>query len=681
MATNDGKEETRDESQQTGHIDFTNSNVENGNALDTANQERQQLVQRGRGMESNITTQRNDEAREERKREENFLRTNEPVHGQQSLRRTSTITRANYHKVEKRIKELQRTMTFKTTAVKKQLKPKVAQLQRELAKWKRENNIGVSLGSNSKKRRNPEPGKITLPPPNSPKRAHILHERANPNFNNNNNNNSNTESISSRNSITHSAAARLEDQIQLLNAKIDSLTAQNDVNLSGLSRLSPIQNDVFTNENNRPSFTPQSEKLSFKHVFTRPTLFRFSSTCQSFGNAHTQDTNTRVNTNNVVDTENTSTDAKVSDEEKLAIKKKANETKLNLALKLNFKFNNKASNKVIEALRFRNNVKNWERIGRSVLGWEDEVALLSVKMAFVDVQDFNDFEIKSAATMEEFYAWFDIKYNVASARQDLFYLITNWICPFDISLSGVIPKYLEDLDLFEGTSDTCGQEILALTPFTPVMAVNSVRNSLPKPWKIKLTHHEQIYQGFIDNLEDLHAAFVHIEQLMRRENLQKINDLNFIPNMIIYKDISRNQANNTANYVSNQFNFSNNRFRRGSWRSRNTNYRGNNYRGGRGNYNRGYENSWTGRTQFGPNRGNNFRGNRRGRGRGGRSRGRFRNNNNFQNQYQYYNNQFNSNSTTARVPVILINNVLTVNWADIWQNHMQYWHYHKILKK
>ena len=396
----------------------------------------------------------------------------------------------------------------------------------------------------------------------------------------------------------------------------------------------------------RPPFSPNNERLTFKRVFQRPTLSKFASTFERRDNASNA-TGNAPNIENAADTNVNNTDNNinaqdtvVSNEERIAIRKKANETKLQLALKLNFKFNNKAPNKVIEALKFRNNVKNWERIGSSILGWSDDVALLSVKMAFVDVSDFSDFEIKSASTMKEFYEWFDIKYNVASARQDLYRLITNWTCTFDVSLSGVIPKYLEDLDLFEGTVDTCSSEMLALTPFTPIRAVNAVRDSLPKQWKDKFSTFEEMFQIFTSNLEDMHSAFIRIEERMRQENLQRMNDPHFVPNMIIHKDLSKSHVNYTSNQYNSNYRGSSYRSRRGGWNNRgNYTPRGGFGRGTRGRryYSNNYDYIWN-------NRGfSNRRGGRRGRGRGTRERGRYINNQ-IQND-RAYNNTNNSNST------------------------------------
>ena len=552
------------------------------------------------------------------------------------------ITTQNYHLVERRIRNLQRKMPFQTPEKRKQLKPLVARLQSALQQWKNSSQI------NPKKRRQSESGKIQAPKPGPLKRPHIDHS-SNQLHNNNNNNNINdhsTESISSRDQHSNSAISmsRINDELQLLHARLDSITNQHN-------DFTPSDTDLLHGVSSPSSRFPSNERLTFKRVFQRPTLSKFASTIKrninaDYVNNNTLNTDTNnahinnnVNNNNAhnLDTHQT-TQATASNEEKVAIRKKANETKLQLALKLNFKFDNKASNKVIEALKFRNNVKNWERIGSSILGWSDDVALLSVKMAFVDMSDFNDFEIKSASTMKEFYEWFDIKYNVASARQDLYRLVTSWTCPFDISLSGVIPKYLEDLDLFEGTADTCSAEMLALTPFTPIRAVNAVRDSLPKQWKDKFSAFEEIFQIFTNNLEDMHSVFVRIEERMRQENLQRANDPQFVPNMIIYKDLSKLQVNYTSN---SNYNTSQARFRRGSWNSRGNN----NFRGGRGGRGRGnyYSNSYDNNWSFRNNRGR--RAGRRGRGRGYRGRGR-----NNQPQFQISQNYNNFNNNYNRLP-------------------------------
>ena len=148
--------------------------------------------------------------------------------------------------------------------------------------------------------------------------------------------------------------------------------------------------------------------------------------------------------------------------------------------------------------------------------------------------------------MQEFYDWFDHKYNISNARQELHEIVTKWKCPRNITLAGVVPKYLEDLDLFQGTADTASSQMIALTQFTPIDAVMAVRNSLPMQWKRRFDDYEQRKELFISNLEDLHTAFINIEQQMRTENLKRKNDSTFTQNMIVYSDITHN---NNVNYT------------------------------------------------------------------------------------------------------------------------------------
>ena len=183
--------------------------------------------------------------------------------------------------------------------------------------------------------------------------------------------------------------------------------------------------------------------------------------------------------------------------------------------------------------------------------------------------------------------------------------------------------------------------MLALTPFTSIRAVNAVRDSLPKQWKDKFSTFEEMFQIFTSNLKDMHSAFIRIEERMRRENLQRMNDPHFVPNMIIYKDLNKSHVNYTSNQYNSNYRGSSYRSRRRGWNSRG-NYpsRGGYSRGTRGRryYSNNYNYNWN-------NRGSSTRrGSRGSRGRGTRGRGR---NFSFETD-RSYNNTNNSNS--GRLP-------------------------------
>ena len=295
---------------------------------------------------------------------------------------------------------------------------------------------------------------------------------------------------------------------------------------------------------------------------------------------------------------------------------------MNLALKFGHKFDSKAIKTPIAALKFKSYVKNWERIGRSTFGWTDDLALLSLKDAFGDNPDFEGLEINAATTLNHFYNWFDKKYNVAGARQDLYNIVKDWKCPYNITLSGVIPRFLEDLTLFNLTSASATERMLALTRFAEMDAIESVRNSLPLDWKTEFDKYEKQRQIFVMTLRDLQRHFAQVEENMRNENQQKTNDPNFVKYMIEYTPQTENSTNQInyfqTRYVpSNNYNYSqNNRF--------NSSYRGYSGRGRSGYFNSSNR------------RGGSFRYRGNFRGRGNRTRGR---GNRFRGQFRYNSNQ------------------------------------------
>ena len=426
------------------------------------------------------------------------------------------------------------------------IKPQISRLQSAVQKWR---NKQKEL-ENFIEKENDESNENEFEEP--PHKRRKLNKRSGKD------DRSTTESISLDNDQTNFVINSLMDQVTQLQGQI-----------SGLQTLTQQQNENAKNEikNLRAQLQQTADNVfhpstatSFplQDIFQRPTLSKFSSTVSpNIDNSDTVQDNIPRDNQPLVPV--------VSNAEKLDIKKKSNQTRLNLALKLNFKFNNKAPKLTIEALKFRNNVKNWERIGRTVLGWTDDCALLSVKLAFTDVSDFNDFQIKSASTMQEFYDWFDHKYNISNARQELYEIISKWKCPRNITLAGVVPKYLEDLDLFQGTAEAATPQMLALTPFNPIDAVMAVRNSLPLQWKRRFDEYEQRKELFISNLEDLHSAFIVIEQQMRTENLKRKDDTTFTQNMIVYSDVTHNnnvnftQRNNMPRQRQNSQYFNSNR--------------------------------------------------------------------------------------------------------------------------
>ena len=197
----------RDESQNAGLLDHTSEDEQDDDIGILTNEQKVELARQRLEEEK----ERNDQAQQqevnEKKKEEQFLADGLDTDNSKQKHRWEPITSQNYHRVEERIRELQRTLPQKSEEKRSQIKPLLSRLQSELQRWKNRNNV-----NNPKKRLNAEPGRIVPPKPGESKRLRIDES----NNNNNNTNDHSTESISSRHSVN---MARIHDEFEILHAR------------------------------------------------------------------------------------------------------------------------------------------------------------------------------------------------------------------------------------------------------------------------------------------------------------------------------------------------------------------------------------------------------------------------------------------------------------------------------
>ena len=293
---------------------------------------------------------------------------------QEEANQRFVINENNVGLAKDKIKELQKELTrlHHQPNEAERIKPQISRLQSAVQKWRNKRKELEKLGTQVNDELDEEDSKE---PPFKRRRLDNKNEKLEK---------STTESISIDDNQANFVINSLMDRVTQLQGQISglqTLTQQQNENANTEIKNLRAQLQLTANNLCHSSF---DTSFSLQDVFQRPTLSKFSSTVSP-------DANHSDTIHDNIPRDDQLVLPAVSNEEKLDIKKKSNQTRLNLALKLNFKFNNKAPKLTIEALKFRNNVKNWERIGRTVLGWSDDCALLSVKLAFTDVSDFNDF--------------------------------------------------------------------------------------------------------------------------------------------------------------------------------------------------------------------------------------------------------------------------------------------------
>ena len=271
MATDDEKRTGKqDESQNAGLLDHVSEEEQDDDFSILTDEQKAELARQRLEEEKERSARLQQEKVNEKEKEKQFLADGLQSDFKQG-HRWKPITSQNYHRVEERIRELQRTLPQKSPEKRSQIKPLLSRLQSELQHWKNKNNV-----NNSKKRLNAEPGRIIPPKPGASKRLRIDES----NNNNNNANDHSTESISSRHSVN---MARIHDEFEILHARLDSFA---DQRVNDLARF-----EQHFDAGTRPPFSPTNERSTFKRVFQRPNLSKFASTFERRDNASNNTSN------------------------------------------------------------------------------------------------------------------------------------------------------------------------------------------------------------------------------------------------------------------------------------------------------------------------------------------------------------------------------------------------------
>ena len=240
-----------------------------------------------------------------------------------------------------------------------------------------------------------------------------------------------------------------------------------------------------------------------------------------------------------------------------------------------------------QVLTYRKKVHNWFVKGSKTVGWNIELAITKIlnKMIGKAEQFAQTREATNLKSEAEFFSWFDITFNVAALRRELYLQCKSWKLPDGITIEQIIPTYTMQYSLLEQTTQYINPTIKKNTTLTTQQKIEAIEFALRPSWKLKYDSYTLINKSTPTTMDQLKTRLSDVAlaiQLMNKNNTNLSPSNNNISNTST--NINTNIPN--INYLQNNYpNYGNPKrnpqYRRGRGRGRG---RGrNNYRnsGGR----------------------------------------------------------------------------------------------------
>ena len=169
---------------------------------------------------------------------------------------------------------------------------------------------------------------------------------------------------------------------------------------------------------------------------------------------------------------------------------------LNTAMEWNTSFSgeNMSAQKV---LTFRKKVHNWFVKGSKTVGWNVELAITKImnKMTGKAEQFAQTHQATHLKSEADFFKWFDITFNVAVLRRELYLQCKSWKLPEGITIEQIIPTYTMQYSLLEQTTQYINPTIKKNTTLTTQQKIEAIEFALKPDWKAKYDS----YTSFLGN--------------------------------------------------------------------------------------------------------------------------------------------------------------------------------------
>ena len=258
-----------------------------------------------------------------------------------------------------------------------------------------------------------------------------------------------------------------------------------------------------------------------------------------------------------------------------------------------------------DILNYRKKVQNWFKLGKETMGWSIELGIRKIlaKMTGTAEKFAQTTEAMELKSEEQFFSWFDITFNVAALRKQLYLECKSFKLPDNITVEQVVPQFNMKYSLLAQTTQFINPIIKKNTTLTVQQQIEAIEFALKPTWKQTYDTYTIMSASTPTTMKELQNRLKMIALAIQLTNK---NNTNITPNpTTINSNINTNDNNSNSintmqsNGKFDQFNNNNN--------NNYYQYRGRNRRG-RGGY----------------------------RGRNGRGRGRYRQNNNNTSNSKYY---------------------------------------------
>ena len=228
-----------------------------------------------------------------------------------------------------------------------------------------------------------------------------------------------------------------------------------------------------------------------------------------------------------------------------------------------------------DVLNFRKKVQNWFNKGKQTMGWEIGLAITKVlgKMTGTAEKFAQTSEAINLKSEKEFFKWFDITFNVAALRNQLYLQCKAFKITENITLEQIVPIFKMKYNLLQQTSQFVNPIIKKNTTLTIQQQIEAIEFSLKPEWKQAYNMHTMISATTPTTIDELQERLKKIALANRLSNKNNTNKTPSLPN-----NTNNNTSNTDIDSVNNIQNTSNyNPFRNTPNRGR-----GNRGRNGRG---------------------------------------------------------------------------------------------------
>ena len=134
-------------------------------------------------------------------------------------------------------------------------------------------------------------------------------------------------------------------------------------------------------------------------------------------------------------------------------------------------------------------ITNWINDLKDMPGYKERIAINKLKNTMIGkAANKLPMNNNTIETFDKFLNWFDIAFDTAQVRPNLYLKMKNWTIDNNTSINRFVPDFLDAYQLLEDSAKYCDETIVASTTLSEIECVKIIINALPqklqKNWDI-----------------------------------------------------------------------------------------------------------------------------------------------------------------------------------------------------